>query len=127
MTSTTPSDSRARRVSIAPRRACACELRRNATCSMPGSARSSMNSARPLSSRGSSLRFERLPNGPGVAAVSLIVPSLLLHERHDARERRLAALESEREAAQPDALIEHLVDLPTDVLGVEDAVRAELH
>src|SRR5436305_10063985 len=52
--------------------------------------------------------------------------SSLLHERHDPREGGFAAAEAEGEAAEPDALIEHLVDLAADVLGVEDAAREEL-
>src|SRR6185312_9805024 len=80
---------------------------------------SSTNSARPVSRRGSSLRLVRWPMG-------WVTGLLLLHESYDASERRLAAPEAEGEAAEPDALIEHLVDHASHVLGVEDAVREEL-
>src|SRR5437879_11463166 len=49
-------------------RACACSLRRNATCSIPSSPTSSTKSARPVSSRASSLRRTRLPTCRGGGA-----------------------------------------------------------
>src|SRR5215212_7882026 len=42
-------------------RACACSLRRNATCSTFGTCRSSTKLPRPVSRRGSSVRFTRAP------------------------------------------------------------------
>src|SRR5437660_7504058 len=45
--------------------------------------------------------------------------------RDGAAQRGLAALEAPREAAKLDLPIEHLVDLPTQVLDVDDVVREE--
>src|SRR5687767_8474226 len=66
-TAWTPARSRAADASTVMRRPCACSLRTNATCSIPGSCTSSTNSARPVSSRASSLRGTRALRYGGAA------------------------------------------------------------
>src|SRR6266545_3379319 len=53
------------------RRACACGLRTNATCTISGKSMSSTNRARPVSRRGSSLRLIRSPTACVVIASTL--------------------------------------------------------
>src|SRR3990172_7895618 len=71
-------------------------------------------------------------NGPARARVRSMTSrssrgsrALRLHEGHEAAERRLPALEPEREAPHPDLLVEEQVDVPAEVLDVKDALRKE--
>src|SRR5712664_149588 len=49
----------------------------------------------------------------------------LLHHGDGPAKRGFAALEAPREAAELDLLIEYLVDLPAQVLDVDDVVREQ--
>ena len=48
---------------------------------------------------------------------------LFAYERDEAAEGGLATAEFPGEAANPDALVQHVVNLPTGIFDVEDAVR----
>src|SRR3989304_10193630 len=71
-------------------------------------------------------------NGPARARVRSMTSrssrgsrALGLHEGNEPAERRLPALEPEREAPHPHLLVEDQVDVPADVLDVEDPLREE--
>ena len=51
---------------------------------------------------------------------------LFLYERHQPAESRLAHVELERETADPQAHIEHLVDHTSSIFNMEDAMREQL-
>src|ERR1043166_5376854 len=73
-TAITPGAARAAAQSVLTMRACACSLRRNATCSASGALRSSTNVPRPVSRRGSSVRLTLWPTifGRAMSAASFI-------------------------------------------------------
>src|SRR5688572_29245336 len=72
-TAMTPAAARAAAQSIETMRACACSLRRNATCSTFAACRSSTKLPRPVSSRGSSVRFTRAPMIFGLASMTSLI------------------------------------------------------
>src|SRR4029077_4428481 len=80
-TATTPRAARAAAPSIDTMRACACSLRRNATCSAFGVCRSSTKLPRPVSRRGSSVRFTRAPMIFGLASITSLIDVGALAQR----------------------------------------------
>src|SRR6476661_8869148 len=99
-TAITPGAARATSQSIDTTRACACSLRRNATCSAFDVCRSSTKLPRPVSRRGSSVRFTRAPmifgRTPrtsliGVGALAQRLPLRVIMAADDRRAARLDA------------------------------------
>lgn len=60
--------------------------------------------------------------GMGLSSIYFTGSLLLSHKGDETAEGGLATTEFPGEAANPDALVEYVVDLPASVLDVEDAV-----
>src|SRR5467141_2155952 len=70
-------------------------------------------------------RAKRMPPRSMLVRGTRKAAASLVENRDCAAQRGLAALETPREAAELDLLVEHVVDLPAQVFDVDDVVRKQ--
>src|SRR6266550_67820 len=80
---------------------------------------------RPGPSRPLMKRAKRTPHRPWSGRGTRTAAASLVEDCDDAAQRRLTALETPREAAELDLLVQHVVDLPAQVFDVDDVVRKQ--